>query len=272
VFFGALQRHLLARLGMGAFASLVLVYSVTFLIHLLEGRQEGTGVLTLLLLPHQSAWELLSRVPGLCISVGAGLALSRFARERGGVVSAIGGSSLAVAILPCAFIFSSIAGVWIAATGSSHERAVVHWGESSWGYAEQKEDSSITWLWVDETGPLLQVDASRGIKGERPPAQALSALEVVNEGVAKWVIEFVALFLILLTLGVRMDRKPGGRLAEAVLVVLFVYWGQSAVTPLVSLCVEMSVLKSEVLSLAVISLGLWWISCRSTRAFSRDCT
>jgi len=256
---GSLQRHVLRRLAEGAFGALALVYIVTTLVGWVEELENAETGVSFLARAHATSWETLTSVVGLCVAIGAGFALSNFARERGGVATALGGAALARVVLPGALALSALVGLW-RWMGPTHEqvRGAVHWGESEWGWITEESDSSLDWLWVRHDGFETSLSAgSAGGREDAPPEQAVASLSEERVGLPAWSRDSLVLLLVLLTLAARLDRRPDGALLEAVPIALFGHWGPLALTPLIRVLTQTSAVGADIITLSLIGAGLW---------------
>ncbi len=255
---GCLQRHLLRRLSEGVFVAIALVYTVCFLVGWMDELEKSETIGAVLSNAHASSWRTLTSVAGLCLAIGAGIALSFFARERGGLSVALSGRTIVKAILPAALLFSAIVGYWRWAGPLPDEaRGVVHWGESEWGWIRESSDSTLDWLWIRQEGRELSLSQGHTDQGDgAPPVYALELLGDAEGGLPAWFRDALLLFVALLTLAVRLDRRPGSTLVESVPIVILAHWGPMAVTPLVLTFARTSMMSAELISYAILGSGL----------------
>jgi len=266
---GSLQRHLLRRLSEGVFVAITLVYIVCFLVGWMEELEVAETIGSVLSNAHASSWRTLTSVAGLCAAIGAGLALSVFARERGGVSTALSGRSFVRVILPGALALSALVGVW-RWTGPTPEEThgVVHWGESEWGWITESSDSTLDWIWIREEGREMSLSQGPAERGEvAPPLFAVNLLGEVRESLPAWLRDATLLFFALLTLAMRLDSRPGVNLVGAVPIALIAHWGPLVLTPLVLAMTRTSALYAEGIILVFVGFGLLVVS-RFSEAWS----
>jgi hypothetical protein len=252
-----LELHLLRRLAQGALGACALVYTLSLLVALVEEPAQAVSGANRLVRAHEASWETLTSVSGLCVSIGAAIALSHFARERGGVAAALGGASFTRVVLPGALVLSAVIGIWRwAGPSEGHLRGAAQWSESDWGWIVEREDASLAWLWVEGGEHTLRVSRGPGESSLGPPAQAIAALGDAMAELPAWMREAAVLLFVLMALSVRLDRQPGGVLLEAVPIALLGHWGPVVLTPLVRAMTGASAAEADAITLCLLGAGL----------------